>query len=218
MKDPKREGSFLLSSWGILVLTASILVVCGACTEEQNGADSKETASQTRERRPAQKESSDASQIPPQQFVRAALKGRRKVVRRAIEQGTDVNATNRQGKTPLMVSAFNGHLEIVRLLLKNGAQVDMTDPQGRTALMFASTGSFPETVELLLDRGANPNTTDQGEGWTPLMFAAAEGNREVVQVLLSHGADPSLSDRDGDTALTFAQNGNHEAVVELLQQ
>jgi len=117
-----------------------------------------------------------------------------------------------------MLAAYNGHRAVAEFLLDQGAQVDARNGQGRTALMFAATGPFPETVALLLERGADPNATDQTEGWSPLMFAAAEGNPKVAEHLLEHGADPTLTDRDGETAQTFAENGNHTAVVTLLDE
>jgi ankyrin repeat protein len=117
-----------------------------------------------------------------------------------------------------MLAAYNGHTAVVEFLLGRGAPIDARNREGRTALMFAATGPFPKTVSLLLERGAAPNVTDTAEGWSPLMFAAAEGHRAVARHLLEHGADPTLTDRDGETARTFAANGNHTAVVNLLDE
>ena len=40
---------------------------------------------------------------------------------------------------------------------------------------------------------------------------------EVVRLLLAHGADPTIADEDGDTAISFARQKGHSAVVELLE-
>lgn len=154
----------------------------------------------------------------PEDLVRASLDGDLTTVRRAVEQGVGPNVTDRRGNgnTPLMLAAYNGHVEIVRYLLDERARIDARNAQGRTPLIFASTGSFPETVRLLLERGADPNATDDAEGWSALMFAAAEGHEEVVRTLLEHGADPTLEDRDGETAATFARNGDHTEITDLL--
>jgi ankyrin repeat protein len=82
--------------------------------------------------------------------------------------------------------------------------------------MYASSGPNHETVALLLARGATVNLRDTEERFTALMFAASEGQDKVVRLLLEHGADPSLVDADGDTALTFAKQNGHRAVVAIL--
>ncbi len=149
-------------------------------------------------------------------FGDAALDGKFETVRRALESGINVNATDDQQRTALMLASFNGHTTVVKLLLDEGATVDHRDAFGRTALMFAATGTDAETVELLLDAGADVNAVDSGEGFTALMHAAAEGQTKVVQVLLKHQADPDIRDVDGDTARDFATQNGHAEVVNLL--
>ncbi len=49
------------------------------------------------------------------------------------------------------------------------------------------------------------------------MFAAMEGQTEVVKILLDIGeARIDLQDNDGNTALTYAVNYDHDKVVDLL--
>lgn len=156
-------------------------------------------------------------QLTAEDLRNAALRGQTATVRRAIEQGIKAQAADSSGQTALMLAAFNGHSDIIRYLLDEGSSVNTANTEGRTPLMFAASGPFPESVQLLLDAGADVNAMDTVEQWSALMFAAAEGQTEVVRILLTNRADPSLKDKDGETALDFAQNNNHSKVISLLQ-
>jgi len=147
----------------------------------------------------------------------AALQGNIRTVQSFLDKGFDVNQSNRDQQSLLMLAGFNGHTELCRLLLEKGAEVDARDFNDRTALMFASTGPFAETVRLLLESGADPKAVDRGEHFTALMHAAAEGQMEVVQVLLEHGADKTVKDVDGDTAESFARQKGHLSVADYLR-
>ena len=138
-------------------------------------------------------------------------------VRRSLEQGQDVNRTDPDGRTSLMMAAFEGYTEVVEILLDHGAEVDHIDVSGRSALMYASSGPFPQTVELLIENDAEVNRADTTEGWTALMFAAAEGHRPVVELLLGHGADIELTDQDGDSAIDHARERGQTEIVDLLE-
>ena len=54
-------------------------------------------------------------------------------------------------------------------------------------------------------------------GLAPLMAASLEGHEGVVRLLLERGARLELQDHmDGDTALHYAVDRNHAAVLEAL--
>jgi len=152
-----------------------------------------------------------------QALMEAAYLGKLDEVERLVSEGIAVDVVDPEHRTPMMFAAFNGHTPVVGYLLEKGAQVDTKDINGRTALMYASSGPFGETVKLLLDEGAEVDVQGTFEGFTALMTAAAEGQVEVVHHLLDHGADRSLEDKDGDTALSFAQQNGHAEVVALLE-
>jgi ankyrin repeat protein len=153
-----------------------------------------------------------------QALLEAAFVGDLESVQRTISDGAAVNAADGEGRTPLMYAAFNGHTAVAEFLVRSGADVDAKEGSGRTALMFASSGPYVETVELLLERGADVNARGTREGFTALMTASAEGLENVVQLLLDRGADRTIEDQDGDTALSFARQNGHDAVVALLEK
>lgn len=142
---------------------------------------------------------------------------RLELTRKSIAEGMDVNQSDADGRTALMMAAFEGYTEVVKLLLQSGAEVDLLDGAGRSAVLFASSGPFPETVAVLIEGGADINRADKAEGWTSLMLAAAEGHQPVVEVLLRNGAEIEIKDNDGDTAIQHASNRGQTHIVELLE-
>jgi ankyrin repeat protein len=62
-----------------------------------------------------------------------------------------VEATDKDGATPLHWAARLGKDEMILLLLKRGAVVDPPDARGRTPLQWAAA---PKTRKLLMDQGA----------------------------------------------------------------
>ncbi len=197
-----------------MLIGSLLLSGCGGPADDPNGGDA------SAENKPAASPPAVIAKPPAPvsdgAFLDAALEGSIATIRQAIESGVDVNATDEEGRTALLLAAFNGHTEVVRLLLGRQAQLEHRDASGRTALMYASTGPNNETVRLLLEAGAEPNSVDSGEKFTALMHAAAEGQHEVVRSLLEFKADPRIRDIDGDTARDFAARNGHVEVVQLL--
>ena len=54
-----------------------------------------------------------------------------------IDRGTDVNAKNRYGRTPLHLASFKGHKDMCALLIDHGADVTATEGEGRKPLDMA---------------------------------------------------------------------------------
>lgn len=191
----------------LYILIILFLLVTAGCSKQLE---------QTETNAVPQSESSPAMQ-DTKIVYEAALQGDIKTVQNYLKNGFDVNRSNQDQQSLLMLAGFNGHTKLCRLLLEKGAEVDARDINGRTALMFASTGPFAETVRLLLKSGADPKAVDSGERFTALMHAAAEGQLEVVKVLLENGADKSVKDVDGDTAEMFARQNGHLSVADYLR-
>ena len=66
-----------------------------------------------------------------------------------MEQGIDVNSTNRKsGFTPLMAATCYGRVEIAKKLLKLGADLEMVDSKGFSAVDFARKMNKKSILEL----------------------------------------------------------------------
>jgi len=82
----------------------------------------------------------------------ASFKGHKAVVALLLEKGADINALNKDGRTPFMMAAGFGQQDVVELLLKKGAETAFKDKNGKTALDYAS-GRGHKAVAKLLQGG-----------------------------------------------------------------
>jgi ankyrin repeat protein len=111
--------------------------------------------------------------------------GTPEAVQAAIDQGTDVNAVNTAGQTPLIVAAYhNPNPGVITTLLKAGAELEARDPMyGITALGWAAgQTSNPEVITVLLNAGADPKAKDI-DGYTPIYAARMNANLKGTDAL-----------------------------------
>ena len=138
-------------------------------------------------------------------------------VQSLISDGVNVNAKNRYGITPLILSAGTGNAAITKALLKAGANIRVLVPETGSVLLTAARTGNPDVIQLLLAAGADANYADSYSGQTALMWAAAEGHSDAVQALLKGGAKPDAQAHDKKTALFFAvRRGDLQSVSALI--
>lgn len=71
------------------------------------------------------------------------------LVKYIIEEGIDVNNTNRRSKfTPLMAASCYGRVEIAKILLSKGADINSIDVKGFSAVDFARKMNKKSILEL----------------------------------------------------------------------
>jgi ankyrin repeat protein len=130
-------------------------------------------------------------------------------VQRLLRSGTDVNAADEDGTTPLMHAVIESDARLVKLLIENGANVNAKNALDSTALMYAATNLTK--AQLLLDAGADVNVVGK-RGATPMSVAATTfGSTPVLKLLSAKGAKPE--DR---VMVAAAQKGDLEAIQFLL--
>lgn len=152
-------------------------------------------------------------------FVASAMDGDKTAVSLFLKAGMDVNTTEENGTTALIVATVKKHPEVVKLLLDHGAKTNtkcnMGDERGMTPLLAAISAKSPEIVTLLFNKQADPNLASD-TGMTPLMLACAVGDVKVVTLLLDAGAKVNSADIHGQTALMDAAGRHHPEVVSAL--
>jgi ankyrin repeat protein len=82
----------------------------------------------------------------------------------------DVNYSDEEGSTALILAAGAGHLSIVEELIKRGALLNAVDAMNKNALIRAVSNSQIKIIEFLLLRGANIRATFDN-GVTVLEYA-----------------------------------------------
>jgi len=137
-------------------------------------------------------------------------------VRKLIAAGSDVNAPEADGTTPLLWAAHQNAPELVELLLDAGADPNVANSFGVTPLLEASRSGYAETIAALLEGGADPAAATR-EGETPLMAAARAGSASAVELLIGAGVDVNaVEGLQEQSALMWAAAEGHLDVVDLL--
>ncbi|MDR6889079.1 MULTISPECIES: ankyrin repeat domain-containing protein [Variovorax] len=136
------------------------------------------------------------AQVPPQTaevqayagLHRAAWFGDLPKLKSLIASGTNLDARDARGRTPLHVAAHARQREAVTLLAKAGANLDALEDDRYDAVTIASVADDVPTLALLLSLGASARQVTSRYDGTALIAAAHLGHDEVVRQLIAAGA------------------------------
>jgi len=146
----------------------------------------------------------------------AAQLGDLEKVKAFLERGTDINAKNDDGMTPLLLAISNKQTEVTKFLIENGADVNVGDKQDYVPLVYALGNEDSNTVQLLLDKGADIKSKDTAMGFSVLHWAILMDSKESTELILAAGADVKAKSNTGETPLDVAAYGASAAIGELL--
>ncbi|MGO9202774.1 MAG: ankyrin repeat domain-containing protein, partial [Limisphaerales bacterium] len=151
---------------------------------------------------------------PQAAFFAAVNKADTQAVRRALDQGADVNATMGLETTALMVAASKNNYSLLSLLLEKGATVNAVDNfDGRSAFDRGDT----EVQRLLAEKGAITDGSAQYLNRS-LRSAVMDGDLEKANAALAKKADPNLfgKNHQNESVLMSAARAGNLAMVKLL--
>jgi hypothetical protein len=117
------------------------------------------------------------------------------------DKNIDVDLSDKNGETPLMMASIDGNLTLVKtLVIGHKAQLDHI---GWTPLHYACAKGQVEVAQFLISNGATVDSMSLGNT-TPLMMAVQSGNERLVKLLLDKGADFQFRNSQGLTAIDIA--------------
>ncbi|MEW6351565.1 MAG: ankyrin repeat domain-containing protein [Thermodesulfobacteriota bacterium] len=87
-------------------------------------------------------------------LMKALQRGPEWLAKLFLEKGADVNARNKDHRTPLMVAARGHNPHLVKTLVEIGADTDARDDDRKTALTIAKENGQTEIAAFLRSRGA----------------------------------------------------------------
>jgi hypothetical protein len=138
-------------------------------------------------------------------LMRAVEQSNSQEVRVLLSTGTDANARDASGDTPLTRAAAMGLRGPAQVLLTYRADPDGRSVAGSTPLALAAANGHADLVDLLNNYQAQVNARGNSRGQTALSLAASNGRAKAVEFLLANGADPNLRDDDELSPMVYAQ-------------
>ena len=121
----------------------------------------------------------------------AANDGKRTLVRKLVEYGADVNASNACWfRSVLSWAANNARIETIKVLLAHGARPDSLDALHAAAWGGSACGKgmereYADSLRLLVEAGADVNDRRHRNNRTPLAVALESGNIGAIEFLRS---------------------------------
>lgn len=162
-------------------------------------------------------------------LLKAAQIGDLASVKHLLARGTNVNAAQENGWTALMLAAQDSKTSVAKYLIEHGADVHRrsTAYNDVDAMILGVDSGNVAICRMLINHGSKANETQAG-GFTLVMEAVGNGNLSprqvynIVKFLIEHGANPRKKDRNGNTALSIAQDrprvlGSLSATERLLE-
>ena len=142
------------------------------------------------------------------------------ITKTLIDAGADVNETNSNGESALMIAAGRGLLKSTKAIIQAGARLDEQNKWGITSLMYAAFGGCYKTARMLLQAGADTRKVAPYNDGTAIISAVQGGDAKTFAAIArSRYVDINASLRDGITLLMLALwNGRIDIVRYLLEQ
>ncbi|CAD6199010.1 unnamed protein product [Caenorhabditis auriculariae] len=150
----------------------------------------------------------------------SASQGHWLVLKELLKRGADVDARDKDGHTALHLAAVStAPKKILAKLVEYGSDVDAPSNSGRTPLYLATAHNRISALKALIELGADVNfcPTSMKEQFIPLHVAAYNGYFLATKLLVQSGSDYQWKSSNSQTALSYAEEKNHEGIVQYLK-
>lgn len=130
----------------------------------------------------ASQKSVSSKNVIERNFVDDAKNGKINQVKKAIQDGIDINVVDHEGNTALIAASRAGKKDVVAFLLNQpGIDVNKKFQNGRSALVVAVANKQGEIVSLLLTHPDIDVNLQDNNGDSALLIAFREKDLEMIQ-------------------------------------
>lgn len=141
---------------------------------------------------------------PQTNLLEAVQKNQLLFVEEELKKGANVNLTDKNGKSLLLIATHNNNFEMAKLLVSYKADVNQQDKIQDSPFLYAGAAGYLKLVQLYLSHGARFDIFNRYNG-TALIPASERGHLEVVKLLANTKGFPiDHVNRLGWTALMEA--------------
>jgi len=145
-------------------------------------------------------------------LMMATVFGSQSELEHLLDEGADLEATDRAGRTALWLAISKPDLPRAEWLLERGAVMNKKTDKGTPSLHLVIQADQDGALQWLLDRGFDPNAVDSFST-TPLMVAAEYGAVRCFRRLTESGADWKATDHIDESVI---QKASHPEIVGML--
>ena len=150
-------------------------------------------------------------------LIRASALGYISVVKKLIESGANISATQENGDHAAMLAVKYNHLDILMLLINHEPNsATQKGYEGMTPLIYGAINGYLQIVEYLSSLPQTNIDSQSSDGSTALIWAVFNNQTEIVRFLAQNGGNLSIITEYGNNALDYAVNNNHLEIVEIL--
>lgn len=121
---------------------------------------------------------------PEPSWFRAIQEQDLKTIKKYIARGQNIHATNRRGRTALMMATYNHHVELAALLIEAGASVNQQDDMKNSPYLYAAAEGYVDILRLM--KGKIDPTVTNRYGGIGLIPACERGSVEAVEWILNN--------------------------------
>ncbi|MDA3885346.1 MAG: ankyrin repeat domain-containing protein [Candidatus Delongbacteria bacterium] len=147
----------------------------------------------------------------------SASNSKTEIAKFLIDNGANINATDKEGSIPIHNSAAKGNYELTKYLIEKGTDINYKDLNGVTPLYFAFVSGNFQLIKYMIDKGAD-YTNFSSSGITPLHFATSNGNSQILKYLIKKGLDVNVKSAAGQTPIVWAVARNNVEAIKLLKE
>ncbi len=102
-----------------------------------------------------------------------------------LQEGINIDATNENGRTPLMAAITEDDLDLVRIIVEAGADLELQARDKETALLYACRVSRNcDIIDYLIESGADKNARNQYKDNALVIAAEYNPNWEICEYLI----------------------------------